>query len=75
MRDEDLIRMEIQRKLMLIALVIVIITVGLINLFFKSDRVSDEEMLQRQYCEMVDIWDRSGGEYGWPPYRGREICN
>ena len=75
MRDEDLIRMQIQRKLMLIALVIVIIAVGVVNLFFKSDRVSDEEMLERQYCEMVGIWDRSAGEYGWPPYRGREICN
>lgn len=37
--------------------------------------VQDEEAAQSHYCEMVDIWDRSGGEYGWPPYRGREICN
>lgn len=37
--------------------------------------ISDEQAAQDQYCEMVDIWDRSKGEYGWPPYRGREICN
>ena len=37
--------------------------------------VSDEQAAQDHYCEMVDIWDRSKGEYGWPPYRGRELCN
>lgn len=26
------------------------------------------------YCEMVESWDRTGGNVGWPPYRGREIC-
>ena len=37
----------------------------------------DVEEAERQletYCEMVGIWDESGGEYGWPPYDGREQC-
>ena len=38
-----------------------------------ADR-SDEQAAQDQYCEMVDIWDRTKGDAGWPPYRGRELC-
>ena len=28
------------------------------------------------YCEMVGIWIETGGEYGWPDYRGNyhEVC-
>ena len=44
-------------------------------LVLTAAEVSDEQAAQDEYCEMVDIWDRSKGEYGWPPYRGRELCN
>lgn len=27
------------------------------------------------YCEMVELWVESGGEYGWPAYRGTEVCD
>lgn len=37
--------------------------------------MQDESAAERHYCDMVEIFDKSGGEYGWPPYRGREICN
>lgn len=36
--------------------------------------VREAEMQEQRYCEMVAEWDQSGGEYGWPPYQGREIC-
>lgn len=28
------------------------------------------------YCEMVAIYQQSGGQYGWPDYRGNysEVC-
>lgn len=28
------------------------------------------------YCEMVSIYQQSGGQYGWPDYRGNynEVC-
>lgn len=29
---------------------------------------------QQTYCDMVEIWEQSGGELGWPPYRGKEHC-
>lgn len=45
------------------------------GLLFMDGRPSDEQAAQDDYCEMVEIWDRSKGEYGWPPYRGRELCN
>lgn len=26
------------------------------------------------YCEMVGIWIETGGEFGWPDYRGNGEC-
>lgn len=28
------------------------------------------------YCEMVAVYQQSGGQYGWPDYRGNynEVC-
>jgi len=34
----------------------------------------DRKAELENYCEMVAIWDESNGEYGWPPYDGREEC-
>jgi hypothetical protein len=34
----------------------------------------DRKAELENYCEMVAIWDESNGEYGWPPYDGREGC-
>ena len=32
---------------------------------------SREEEIQRQnYCDRVQDWKDSGGEYGWPPFDG-----
>ena len=49
----------------------------IVTVAFIAGRMDHDDAVegQRQYCEMVEIYDRSGGEYGWPPYRGREICN
>ena len=33
-----------------------------------------EELEQNQYCEMVQLYRRSEGEFGWPPYKGEEQC-
>jgi hypothetical protein len=29
---------------------------------------------ERMYCEMVEIHRASNGAYGWPPYKGEEVC-
>jgi len=34
----------------------------------------DVKAERENYCEMVGIWDETNGEYGWPPYDGREGC-
>lgn len=26
------------------------------------------------YCEMVELYQASGGDYGWPAYRGEGEC-
>lgn len=37
---------------------------------------SREDALQhKQYCEMVEIYEQSGGAYGWPPFKGAKKCN
>lgn len=29
---------------------------------------------KKHYCEMVQEFERSQGEYGWPAYKGTEQC-
>lgn len=53
--------------LLLIGVVIALAVVG------KSD--SDEAARQQdEYCEMVKLWKQSGGEKGWPAYKGESMC-
>jgi len=37
------------------------------------DTIEEQAQLNR-YCEMVDAWKASDGEYGWPPYRDNVDC-
>jgi len=30
----------------------------------------DKRQERERYCQMVDMWNETGGEYGWPPYKG-----
>ena len=30
----------------------------------------DKRQERERYCEMVDIWNETDGQYGWPPYKG-----
>lgn len=30
----------------------------------------EQQAEYNHYCEMVEIYKDSGGEYGWPPFRG-----
>lgn len=34
-----------------------------------------EPDVNKQYCEMVELYHNTGGEYGWPPYKGENVCN
>ena len=33
----------------------------------------DKKAERDRYCEMLEIWEETDGEYGWPPYKGE--CN
>lgn len=36
----------------------------------------DQQMAQQHYCDMTRIYEETGGEAGWPPYRQPEgICD
>jgi len=34
----------------------------------------DRETARQHYCEMLEIWEETDGEYGWPPYKGKDQC-
>lgn len=41
--------------------------ISLIALMFLPDPI---DLDARQYCEMVGIYKQTGGEYGWPDFKG-----
>ena len=43
--------------------------VAALGLTGKAD-LEDAERQRAHYCEMVDVYHESGGDYGWPPYNG-----
>lgn len=36
--------------------------------------VQEEERQHAEYCEMVKLWQQSGGQAGWPAYNGEGTC-
>jgi len=30
----------------------------------------DKRQERERYCQMLELWNETGGEYGWPPYKG-----
>jgi len=30
----------------------------------------DKRQERERYCQMVDMWNETDGQYGWPPYKG-----
>lgn len=49
----------------LAALILLVVGIGL------SVGGESEEQLQRDhYCEMVEIYEQTGGEFGWPAFDG-----
>ena len=55
-----------ERILLLIGLVALTIILGIAG---KTD-LKEVEHQHREYCEMVELYKQSGGENGWPPFRG-----
>lgn len=41
------------------------------------DDVQVANQQQSEYCEMVSLYKNTGGEYGWPDFRGnfQQVCN
>ena len=39
-------------------------------LFLGNEDFKDAQQAQSLYCEMVEAWHSSGGEFGWPPFEG-----
>jgi hypothetical protein len=43
-------------------------------LYLTAPEISEVERQHKRYCDMVDAWQDSDGEYGWPPYRENVTC-
>lgn len=48
----------------------VILAVVLMFAGWAIDQPDELEQEQALYCEMVETFKTTGGEYGWPDYRG-----
>jgi len=44
------------------------------GLYLTAPDMSEAERQHKRYCEMTAAWDKTGGEYGWPPYRENVSC-
>ena len=51
-------------------LMAMIVAALIAGLYVTGGDQSEAERQAELYCEMVQIWDQTGGEYGWPPYKG-----
>jgi len=51
-----------------------IVAALLAGLYLTAPDKLEAERQHQSYCDMVEVWDETGGEYGWPPYNGREGC-
>jgi hypothetical protein len=51
------------------ALLLLVFLLCVVGLFFTQDPNPDQE-----YCAMVQLYKDSGGENGWPAYKGDELC-
>lgn len=54
-----------------LCVILLVLCAGIVGYFDKAD----QEIEQKNYCEMVKIWESSKGQYGWPAYNGEEACN
>ena len=53
-------------KVLLIGLVLVI-GYGLAG----NADIQNEQAEQTRYCEMLELWNETDGDAGWPPYNGK----
>ena len=40
----------------------------------ETDRAEEKALELKEYCYMVHLHKTSGGENGWPAYKGEERC-
>lgn len=47
-----------------------VLLLGIVGSFDYEDAVAEQE----SYCEMVALWKKTNGRYGWPAYEGEKQC-
>lgn len=64
--------MRDERKVAILALGIILVALGMAG----QGDLAESETDATNYCEMVEIYKRTGGGNGWPDYRGiyQEVC-
>ena len=52
-----------------------LIVIAIVVAFIATWDTEHEKTQTAMYCEMVKIHKETGGELGWPPYKGKDQCN
>lgn len=61
--------MHSKSTIRLIVLMFAVITVLCMMLIHSND-MAEQEIQRDHYCERVQDYKESNGQYGWPPYKG-----
>jgi len=61
--------MSLNTRIIIFGIGVILILVSLL-----PEGPNEPELSHQIYCDMVAEWDASNGEWGWPPYQGREHC-
>jgi len=51
-------------------IMLLVCVIGLIGVILSGQERIEEDIQRQHYCDMVQIYKDSGGQYGWPAYDG-----
>ena len=70
-------KLDIQLNSFKIRIVIAMIVIGVVLGIVGSMDHDDAEQRQELYCSMVQTFEETNGQYGWPDFNGNaaEVCN
>lgn len=54
--------------------VLVLVILLIVFCFVVPNDYQEVVLQQAEYCDMIAQYSESGGENGWPPFRGTAIC-
>jgi len=66
--------LHVLRRMPTTRLVLAFVAGAVLFVLAGCDGYEQARVSSRHYCEMVDLYKRTGGDRGWPAYRGQREC-